>query len=137
MQACFLPADILLPAEGVDAGKWAVIACDQFTSQPAYWQEAARIVGDAQSTLHIVYPEAYLSEGDARIPRIREAMAAVQTAFHKQLDALNEYRFINLESEMDVLSDMLRSDGLAAEPDAKTKEEEDDPFAGLFKQGGK
>ena len=69
--------------------------------------------------------------------RIREAMAAVQTAFHKQLDALNEYRFINLESEMDVLSDMLRSDGLAAEPDAKTKEEEDDPFAGLFKQGGK
>ena len=68
--------------------------------------------------------------------RIREAMAAVQTAFHKQLDALNEYRFINLESEMDVLSDMLRSDGLAAEPDAKTKEEEDDPFAGLFKQGG-
>ena len=75
MQACFLPADILLPAEGVDAGKWAVIACDQFTSQPAYWQEAARIVGDAQSTLHIVYPEAYLSEGDARIPRIREAMA--------------------------------------------------------------
>ena len=69
--------------------------------------------------------------------RIREAMAAVQTAFHKQLDALNEYRFINLESEMDVLSDMLRSDGLAAEPDAKTTEEEDDPFAGLFKQGGK
>lgn len=69
--------------------------------------------------------------------RIREAMAAVQTAFHKQLDALNEYRFINLESEMDVLSDMLRSDGLAGEPDAKTKEEEDDPFAGLFKQGGK
>ena len=75
MEACFLAADILLPADGVDAGKWAVIACDQFTSQPAYWQEAARIVGDAQSTLHIVYPEAYLSEGDARIPRIREAMA--------------------------------------------------------------
>lgn len=75
MQACFLPADILLPAKGVDAGKWAVIACDQFTSQPEYWQEAARIVGDAPSALHIVYPEVYLSEGDARIPGIREAMA--------------------------------------------------------------
>ena len=72
--------------------------------------------------------------------RIREAMAAVQTAFHKQLDALSEYRFINLESEMDVLSDMLRSDGLtddapAAPQEAQKKEE--DPFAGLFTQGEK
>ena len=69
--------------------------------------------------------------------RIREAMAQVQTALHKQLDALSEYRFINLESEMDVLSDMLRSDGLTAGEDApaqakETKEAEDDPFAGLF-----
>lgn len=75
--------------------------------------------------------------------RIREAMAQVQTAFHKQLDALSEYRFINLESEMDVLSDMLKSDGLTAQADApaqaetKAKEEEDDPFAGLFSQGAK
>lgn len=74
--------------------------------------------------------------------RIREAMGAVQTAVHKQLDALNEFRFINLESEMDVLADMLRSDGLTGEdapaPAADTKEqEEDDPFAGLFTQGGK
>ena len=74
--------------------------------------------------------------------RIREAMRAVQTAFHKQLDALNEYRFINLESEMDVLADMLKSDGLTddapvpAAQDTK-EEEEDDPFAGLFTQGGK
>ena len=44
--------------------------------------------------------------------RIREAMGQVQTAFHKQLDALNDYRFIHLESEMDVLRDMLRADGL-------------------------
>ena len=74
--------------------------------------------------------------------RIREAMRAVQTAFHKQLDALNEYRFINLESEMDVLADMLKSDGLtddAPVPAAQNtkEEEEDDPFAGLFTQGGK
>jgi len=44
--------------------------------------------------------------------RIRTAMAEVQSAFTKQLEALNEYRFIDLESEMDVLSDMLRADGL-------------------------
>ena len=75
MQACFLPADILLPDAAADFEKWAVVACDQFTSQPAYWQSAAQIVGDAPSTLNIVYPEAYLAEGDARIESIRRAMA--------------------------------------------------------------
>ena len=75
MQPCFLPADILLPDAAADFEKWAVVACDQFTSQPAYWQKAAQIVGDAPSTLNIVYPEAYLAEGDARIASIRQAMA--------------------------------------------------------------
>ena len=75
MQACFLPADILLPDAAADFEKWAVVACDQFTSQPAYWQKAAQIVGDAPSTLNIVYPEVYLAEGDARIESIRRAMA--------------------------------------------------------------
>ena len=75
MQPCFLPADILLPDAAADFEKWAVVACDQFTSQPAYWQKAAQIVGDAPSTLNIVYPEVYLAEGDARIASIRQAMA--------------------------------------------------------------
>lgn len=72
--------------------------------------------------------------------KIRAAMAQIQTAFHRQLDALNEFRFINLESEMDVLSEMLRSDGLTAqeeEPAPAAPEAEDDPFAGLFDRGGK
>lgn len=70
--------------------------------------------------------------------RIREAMAQVQTAFHKQLDALDEFRFINLESEMDVLADMLRSDGLlAAEREGNVAQnEQEDPFSGLFSQEG-
>ena len=74
MQSCFLPADVLLPGEKADFEKWAVVACDQFTSQREYWEKAAEIVGDAPSTLNIVYPEVYLSEGDARIPAIRRAM---------------------------------------------------------------
>lgn len=73
--------------------------------------------------------------------KIREAMAQVQTAFHKQLDALNDFRFINLESEMDVLADMLAGDGLIAEEKAEAApsaaQESDDPFAGLFKQEGR
>ena len=74
--------------------------------------------------------------------RIRGAMEEVRKAFHKQLEALDEFRFINLESEMDALSDMLKSEGLSAQEDfapdiTDTKEEEEDPFAGLFTQGGK
>ena len=76
MQSCFLPADILLPDEQADFEKWAVVACDQFTSQKEYWEKAADFVGNAPSTLKIIYPEVYLVEGDARIPQIRREMEA-------------------------------------------------------------
>lgn len=68
-------AEILLPGEGVDLSKWAVVACDQFTSQPAYWEEADARVGDAPSALRLVLPEAWLGEGERRIPAIHRAMA--------------------------------------------------------------
>ena len=64
----------------------------------------------------------------------------MQQAFKKQLAALDEFRFINLESEMDVLADMLRSDGLIGRQEPGTdnaKKEQDDPFAGLFSQEGR
>lgn len=70
--------------------------------------------------------------------KIRAAMAQVQAAFHKQLDALNDFRFINLESEMDVLSEMLASDGLLEHKQkAAPVQQAEDPFAGLFEQGGR
>lgn len=70
--------------------------------------------------------------------KIRGAMAQVQTAFHKQLAALDEFRFINLESEMDVLSDMLRSDGLlGSEQKQDAPDETEDPFSRLFAQEGR
>lgn len=69
--------DILLPAADVSREKWATVACDQFTSQPEYWAEVDRIVGEDPSTLRLVYPEAYLLREDGdRVPRIHEAMAA-------------------------------------------------------------
>lgn len=70
----FTKADILLPVEGTELEKWSVVACDQFTSQPEYWEKAAEIAGDAPSTLNLVYPEAFLSEGDGRIAKINAAM---------------------------------------------------------------
>lgn len=67
--------EILLPAEKIDLGKFSVVACDQFTSQPEYWQEVEKIVGDAPSALRITLPEAYLSDNnDARIEKINSTM---------------------------------------------------------------
>ncbi|MBN2146083.1 MAG: DUF1015 domain-containing protein [Anaerolineales bacterium] len=67
---------ILLPKAGTDLTKWAVIACDQFTSQPEYWQKAAQTVANAPSTLNLIFPEVYLEEHGAeeRIQRIQATM---------------------------------------------------------------
>ena len=55
----FYPADILLPKKA-DMTKWAVVACDQFTSEPEYWERVEKTVGDAPSTLRLILPEANL-----------------------------------------------------------------------------
>ena len=70
----FKKADILLPRKDIDYEKWSVIACDQYTSQPEYWQRVEKNVGDVPSTLRIVYPEVYLSDGDKRIGEINAKM---------------------------------------------------------------
>ncbi len=55
-------ADIMIPKAGTDLTKWAVVACDQYTSEPEYWEQAADYVKDDPSTLHLIYPEVYLEE---------------------------------------------------------------------------
>ena len=59
----FKSADILLP-QNVDLEKWAVIACDQFTSDPEYWQRVRKTAGDNPSTIHMILPEAELGSAD-------------------------------------------------------------------------
>ena len=56
----FAVPEILLPKQGTDLKKWAVIACDQYTSEPEYWANASKEAGDAPSTLNLVLPEVYL-----------------------------------------------------------------------------
>ena len=68
------PDDIYLPAEGIDLRRWAVVACDQYTSQPDYWRRVEAYVGARPSTLHIVQPEIDLERAGARIPAIHRAM---------------------------------------------------------------
>ena len=63
MSSPFLPADILLPRDA-DMNKWACVACDQYTSEPAYWAAADAHVGNAPSALRVVLPELYLNAAD-------------------------------------------------------------------------
>ncbi|MDE0661944.1 MAG: DUF1015 domain-containing protein [Gammaproteobacteria bacterium] len=74
--ALHVPA-LLLPRPGISLPAWSVIACDQYTSQPEYWEETRRLVGDAPSTLDLVLPEAHLDKGDREpaIERINRRMA--------------------------------------------------------------
>jgi hypothetical protein len=67
---------LLLPRPGLDLRRWAVIACDQYTAERGYWQRVAAEVGDAPSTLHLIFPEAYLEDADApaRIGTIQATM---------------------------------------------------------------
>jgi hypothetical protein len=81
--------DILLPKSSVDPHKWAVIACDQFTSEPEYWHEVEEIVGDAPSTLHLILPEVYLEtdEGNRRLDSTQENMKTyLQSNLFREVD---------------------------------------------------
>ena len=73
----FSPGEILLPKATTDMTKWSVVACDQYTSEPEYWNAVSEFVGNAPSTLHITFPEIYLEngDGDARIENINNSMA--------------------------------------------------------------
>ncbi len=77
MQQIFQPADILLPDfSSTDAAKWSVIACDQYTGDPSYWEDVSRTVGGAPSALNLILPEVYLEEADVerRIGNIHAQM---------------------------------------------------------------
>src|SRR5512136_2523211 len=70
--------EVFLPAEGVDYSKWAVVACDQYSSEREYWKRAQEAASGASSTLNLIFPEAYLEDADKgeRIARIQSAMTS-------------------------------------------------------------
>ena len=59
MKIPFKRGNILL-SKNTDMTKWSVVACDQYTSEPEYWNDVEKIVGDAPSTLKLTLPEIYL-----------------------------------------------------------------------------
>ena len=76
--------NILLPAPGVDLNKFAVVACDQHVSDPAYWEAVEAYVGDAPSALRLMLPEAYLEKPD-RAARVEAINAAMKSYLEKGL----------------------------------------------------
>lgn len=67
--------EILLPAVGVDMQKWAVNACDQFTSDGGYWREVERLTAGSPSAYNLIFPEIYLKDDpEKRIKNINRCM---------------------------------------------------------------
>ena len=71
-----LVPEVMLPEGKINMKKWSVVACDQYTSQPQYWYDVQKIVGNAPSTNNLILPEAFLNENDRsdRIAKIKTTM---------------------------------------------------------------
>jgi len=87
----FRPADILLP-QNCDLSLWSVVACDQYTSQPEYWQRVEDRVGRAPSALRLILPESSL-EG----PQVETDIMEVNSTMARYL---RESRFTALPGSM-------------------------------------
>lgn len=75
MKIPFSKSDILIP-EKSDMTKWSVVACDQYTSEPEYWEDVTKIVGETPSTLKVTLPEIYLEDNNVseRIEKVNNEM---------------------------------------------------------------
>ncbi len=78
LQSIFSPADMLLPnwEKNVCPETWSVIACDQFTSSPEYWEQVRTLTQNAPSSLNLILPEIYLHQPDMerKIQEIHQTM---------------------------------------------------------------
>ncbi len=89
MEIPFKAGDILIPKKNINMTKWSVVACDQYTSEPEYWNEVNNIVGNEPSTLNITLPEIYLegNDVDERIENINKTMVKMVNE-----DIFDEYK---------------------------------------------
>lgn len=85
----FMPANILIP-KNEDMQKWSVVACDQYTSEPEYWQRVKKRTDGAKSTYHMIFPEIFL-ENEDKSERIKNINGTMD-------NYLNEDVFLQLEN---------------------------------------
>lgn len=89
-------ADILLPRKDIDLLKWSVIACDQYTSEPEYWDSVEEVVGDNPSSLHVVLPESYLGTTKEK-ERLRDISTTIDTYLQNGIWEENKSSFILID----------------------------------------
>lgn len=100
----FQSANILLPNKTTQLDKWAVIACDQFSAQPEYWERVKIFAADAPSTVNLILPECYL-EGDysGKVATINKAMLS-----YMEHNIFEEYKDAFIYVERTLLSGKIR-----------------------------
>lgn len=76
--------NILLPKEGTDLTRWAVIACDQFTSEPEYWEEVRNFTNGFSSTYEMILPEVMLGTPE-ELSRIQSTQKTMQDYLDRDL----------------------------------------------------
>ena len=106
MSIPFKKGDILIPKKQIDMSKWSVVACDQYTSEPEYWEEVKSIVEDSPSTLNIVLPEVYLEDND-----VEDKIKNINTNMN---DYINNDIFDELEDSL-IYLERTQSDGRVRE----------------------
>ncbi len=95
----FKRADILLPSFANDCDKmklWSVVACDQYTSEPEYWNEVNRITKDNYSTLYITVPEIYLNDADIE-SRIQQTNVNMENYLQQNVFSEHKNTYIFVE----------------------------------------
>lgn len=103
MNNAFKPADILVPKKSIDMNKWTVIACDQYTSEPEYWSQTDKIVGQNYSSLNLILPEIYLEDEN-----VKERIENI----HKNMDKyLNDNIFDEYKNSM-IYVERIQSNGI-------------------------
>jgi len=99
----FTIPEILLPKKEYDYSKWATIACDQFTSQPDYWESLKYFVGDAKSTLNLVLPEVYLDTVDKEV-EVKKINKTMDTYLKDNMfDVYNNFIYVERELSKGVI----------------------------------
>ena len=114
----FGPADVLLPREeAADLTRWSVVACDQYTSEPEYWQRVEQTVGDAPSALKLILPEQKLSDGhtEEHIAAINAEMPGVSSFCGAAAALCAEYTLPNVSQTVIIT----RMEGRTPVPEAE------------------
>ena len=126
------PFDILVPAVA-EPEKFAVVSCDQFTSQRDYWDKLDEYVGDAPSALRLIFPEVYLEDGDYE-ERIRAINAAMYDYLEKGVfETLKDSYILEPSKLKDAKSDLCIMHPLPRVNEISAKVD-DDPRACYFRQ---